>query len=216
MRPWLLVCALFFGACGSSTPQQPTIPSPTSADTAPAVVTPAATYKVKFKTTKGDFVVTVTRTWAPLGAARFEELVTTGFFKDIAVFRVVDGFMAQFGIHGDPAVSAKWRDNKIKDDPVTQSNSRGMVTFATSGPNTRTTQLFINFGNNNRLDGMGFSPFGTVSEGMEVVDQLYKGYGEGAPRGQGPDQGRMQQEGNAYLKKDFPNLDYILSAELLP
>jgi peptidyl-prolyl cis-trans isomerase A (cyclophilin A) len=158
----------------------------------------------------------VTRAWAPLGAERFHELVTTGFFNDIAIFRVIDGFMAQFGIHGDPIVSAKWRDNQIKDDPVTQSNSRGMVTFATSGPNTRTTQLFINFGNNNRLDGMGFSPFGTVSEGMDIVDQLYKGYGEGAPRGQGPDQGRMQREGNAYLKKDFPNLDYILSAELLP
>ncbi|HWH67913.1 MAG TPA: peptidylprolyl isomerase, partial [Candidatus Sulfotelmatobacter sp.] len=143
-------------------------------------------------------------------------LVRSGFFKDVAFFRVIPGFMCQFGIHGDPSVSAKWRSAKIPDDPVKGSNTRGTITFATAGPNTRTTQLFINFADNSNLDGMGFSPFGKVTEGMDVVDKIYSGYGEGAPRGHGPDQGRIQMEGNAYLKKDFPNLDYIKAATIVP
>ena len=124
--------------------------------------------------------------------------------------------MCQFGIHGDPAVSAKWREANISDDPVKGSNTRGTITFATAGPNTRTTQLFINFGNNVMLDGHGFSPFGKVSDGMDVVDKINGEYGEGAPGGNGPNQGRVQMEGNAYLKKDFPNLDYIKSATIVP
>ena len=124
--------------------------------------------------------------------------------------------MCQFGIHGDPKVAAAWRDARITDDPVKSSNTRGAISFAMAGPNTRTTQFFINFGDNDRLDGMGFSSFGKVSEGMGVVDKLNNEYGEGAPRGRGPDQGRVQAEGNAYLKKDFPNLDYIKSATILP
>src|SRR6185503_5259027 len=147
-----------------------------------------ATYKANFVTTQGTFVITVTRSWAPIGADRFYNLVKNGYFDDIRFFRVVPGFMAQFGIHGTPAVSAAWQGARLKDDPVTKSNTRGMVTFATAGPNTRTTQLFINFGNNAGLDKQGFAPFGEVTKGMDVVDKIYNGYGEGAPRGKGPDQ----------------------------
>lgn len=174
------------------------------------------TFKVEFKTTKGDFTVEITRSLAPNGADRFYNLVKAGYFKDIAFFRVIPGFMAQFGIHGDPKVAAAWRAARIPDDPVKGSNTRGAITFATAGPNTRTTQLFINFGNNASLDSQGFAPFGEVTEGMDVVNKINGEYGEGAPRGRGPDQGRVQMEGNAYLKKDFPNLDYIKSASILP
>lgn len=173
-------------------------------------------FKVKFDTTKGAFTVEVTRSLAPLGADRFYNMVRSGYFKDIAFFRVIAGFMCQFGIHGDPKVATAWRSARISDDPVKASNTRGAITFAMAGPDTRTTQLFINFGDNARLDGMGFPSFGKVTEGMDVVDKLNSEYGEGAPRGRGPDQGRVQMEGNAYLKKDFPNLDYIKSANILP
>ena len=171
-------------------------------------------YKVKFETTKGDIIINVTRAWAPQGADRFYNLVKIGYFTDIAMFRVISGFMAQFGIHGDPAVNQVWRAARIKDDPVKESNKAGYVTFATSGANSRTTQVFINFGNNANLDGMGFSPFGKV-EDMTTMNKIHSGYGEGAPRGRGPHQGRMQAEGNVYLKKAFPDLDYIKKATLL-
>src|SRR5262249_1042731 len=147
---------------------------------------------------------------------RFYNLVRSGFFTEVEFFRVIPGFMCQFGIHGDPKVAATWREARIQDDPVKGGNTRGALTFATAGPNTRTTQLFINFGDNSRLDSMGFSPFGKVIEGMDVVDKINGEYGEGAPGGRGPNQGRIQQEGNAYLKKDFPNLDYIKSASIVP
>lgn len=173
-----------------------------------------ATYKARFDTTKGTFVIEVHRAWAPRGADRFYNLVKNGFYDDVRFFRVLDGFMAQFGINGDPALMAKWRVARIPDDPVKQSNQRGMVSFATAGPGTRTTQVFINFGNNNSLDGMGFAPFGRVVSGMNVVDGLYADYGEGAPQGRGPDQRRMQMEGNAYLKKNFGRLDYIKKATI--
>jgi cyclophilin family peptidyl-prolyl cis-trans isomerase len=173
-----------------------------------------ATFNANFDTSKGLFVITVHRDWAPLGADRFYNLVKNGFYDDVRFFRVIDGFMAQFGIHGNPQVASAWRSAQIKDDPVKQSNKRGTVTFATSGPNTRTTQLFINFGDNAALDKQGFSPFGEVTKGMDVVDKIYNGYGEGAPRGKGPDQGRTQSEGNAYLTKDFPKLDYIKTATI--
>lgn len=173
------------------------------------------TFKVKFTTTKGDFTMSVTRAWSPLGADRFYNLVKNGFFTDVAFFRVIDGFMVQFGIHGDPEISAAWRKANIEDDAVKQSNTKGFVSFATAGPGTRTTQMFINFGDNDRLDGMGFSPFAKVTEGMNVVESIYSGYGEGAPSGRGPDQGRLQMQGNKYLKAEFPRMDYIQTASLL-
>jgi peptidyl-prolyl cis-trans isomerase A (cyclophilin A) len=173
-----------------------------------------ATFNANFDTSKGLFVVTVHRDWAPNGADRFYNLVKNGFYDDVRFFRVIDGFMAQFGIHGNPAVASAWRQAQIKDDPVKQSNKRGFVVFATAGPNTRTTQLFVNFGDNTALDKQGFAPFGEVTKGMDVVDKIYNGYGEGAPRGRGPDQGRLQSEGNAYLAKDFPKLDYIKTATI--
>ena len=173
-----------------------------------------ATFNANFDTSKGLFVITVHRDWAPNGADRFYNLVKNGFYDDVRFFRVIDGFMAQFGIHGTPAVASAWQNASIKDDPGKQSNKRGFVTFATRGPNTRTTQLFINFGDNAGLDKQGFSPFGEVTKGMDVVDKIYNGYGEGAPRGKGPDQGRVQAEGNAYLAKDFPKLDYIKTATI--
>ena len=173
-------------------------------------------FKVKFETTKGNFTVEVTRSLSPNGADRFYNLVRSGYFKDVAFFRVIPGFMCQFGIHGDPKVSEAWRKAQILDDPVKGSNTRGAITFATGGPNRRTTQLFISFGNNSRLDSTGFSPFGKVTEGMDVVDKINGEYGEGAPGGRGPEQGRIQREGNAYLKKDFPNLDYIKSTTVVP
>jgi len=177
--------------------------------------TAAAVFRVKFETSTGDFVIEVQRDWAPLGADRFYNLARSGYFDGARFFRVIAGFMAQFGIHGEPAVAALWRSQQIPDDPVKQSNTRGMITFATAGPNTRTTQLFINYADNSRLDGGGFAPFGRVVEGMEVVDRLYSAYGEGAPGGRGPDQGRIQAEGNAYLERGFPQLDYVKTARLL-
>jgi peptidyl-prolyl cis-trans isomerase A (cyclophilin A) len=174
------------------------------------------TFRAKFETNEGTFTIEVTRAWAPLGADRFYNLVKNGYYDDARFFRVLDGFMAQFGIHGDPKVSAAWRGARIQDDPVTQSNTRGMVTFAMGGKDTRTTQLFINYVDNGAaLDRQGFPPFGKVVEGMEVVDKFYKAYGEGAPRGPGPDQGRLQMEGNAYLAKSFPELDYIVKATIV-
>jgi peptidyl-prolyl cis-trans isomerase A (cyclophilin A) len=170
------------------------------------------TYKVHFETTKGPFVITVNRSWAPLGADRFYELVNGGFYDGARFFRVLPGFVAQFGIAGEAALNAKWHDTNLQDDPVTQSNLRGTITFATGGPNTRTTQVFINLADNPRLDKTGFSPFGAVTEGMEVVDRFYTGYGEGAPRGNGPSQDRAEAEGNAYFERDFPKLDYIKKA----
>jgi peptidyl-prolyl cis-trans isomerase A (cyclophilin A) len=173
-----------------------------------------ASYKVKFDTSKGVFVLQVTRAWAPQGADRFYNLVKSGFYDNVRFFRVISGFMVQFGINGDPAVMARWREASIKDDPVTQSNKRGFITFAMAGPNTRTSQVFINFGDNGRLDADGFAPFGRVISGMEVVDALNPEYGEGAPRGRGPDQGRLQREGNAYLSKEYPRMDFVKKATI--
>jgi len=167
-------------------------------------------YKVKFDTSKGPFVVEVHRDWAPNGADRFYNLVKNGFFDNDRFFRVVDGFMVQFGINGNPKLSSVWRDANIKDDPVKASNKRGNITFATAGTDTRTTQVFINFGNNASLDRDGFAPFGEVTTGMDVVDKIYSGYGES------PNQQNIQMQGNAYLMKSFPKLDYIKSATIAP
>jgi peptidyl-prolyl cis-trans isomerase A (cyclophilin A) len=192
--------------------EQPASISPGFSDPAKLTGQAPETFQAQFDTTKGKFTIEVTRSLAPNGADRFYNLVRSGYFTDVEFFRVVPGFMCQFGIHGDPNVSAKWRDANIPDDPVKGSNTRGTITFATAGPNTRTTQLFINFGNNTGLDGQGFSPFGKVTEGMDVVDKINSEYGENPP----DEQGHVQMEGNAYLKKNFPNLDYIKSATIVP
>jgi Peptidyl-prolyl cis-trans isomerase (rotamase) - cyclophilin family len=174
-------------------------------------------YRARFATSKGDFVIEIHRDWAPLGADRFFNLVKYGYYNDTRFFRVVRGFMAQIGIHGKPDLNAIWREQRIADDPVMKSNLRGFVSFATAGPGTRTTQFFINYADTNtNLDTMGFAPFGQVVSGMEVVETLYADYGEGAPRGRGPSQSRMQDEGNAYLLRDFPQLDYVKEASILP
>jgi len=172
-------------------------------------------FQAKFDTTKGEFIIEVTRDWAPIGADRFYNLVKNGYYDNCRFFRVIKNFMAQFGIHGDPRVSAAWRGAQIKDDPVKESNKRGYVSYAMAGPDTRTTQLFINFGNNSGLDRQGFSAFGKVTKGMDVVDSIYDEYGEGAPSGKGPEQTRIHREGNAYLEKSFPKLDYIKSATIV-
>jgi peptidyl-prolyl cis-trans isomerase A (cyclophilin A) len=168
-------------------------------------------FKAQFTTTKGDFAIEVHRDWAPIGADRFYNLVKNGFFTNAAFFRVIPGFMVQFGLNANPAVSKAWENANLKDDPVTQSNKRGMVTFAkTSQPNSRSTQLYINYGDNAALDPQGFAPFGTVTEGMEVVDMIYSAYRER------PDQGRITEEGDAYLVKNFPMIDKIKMAKILP
>lgn len=166
-------------------------------------------FKVKFETSKGDVIVQVHPDWAPLGAAHFKKLVEAGLYDEARFFRVVPGFMAQFGIAADPKLQAQFRDAVIQDDPVKVSNKRGKVTFATSGPNSRSTQLFINYGDNSRLDGQGFSPFGEVISGMEYVDAIESKYGET------PDQGMLQAKGNEYLKAKFPDLDYIKKATII-
>ena len=183
----------------------------------PALLTARApaTYQVKFTTTKGDFVISVTRAWAPLGADRFYNLVRRHFYDNTSFFRVLKGFVVQWGISAYPPVSAAWSRAPIKDDPVVQSNLRGSITYAMGGPNTRTTQVFVNLVDNNRLDGMGFSAFGQVTEGMDVVEALYAGYGEGAPDGQGPQQDLIEKSGRPYLDKGFDKLDSIKTTTLI-
>lgn len=172
-------------------------------------------FTIEFETTKGTFRAVVRRAWAPQGVDRLHELVSSGFYDDVAFFRVLDGFVAQFGISGEPASGAEWREKPISDDPVEGSNTTGTITFAMAGPDTRTTQLFINLADNTRLDGMGFAPVAEVTDGMDVVTSLYGGYGEGAPRGNGPDQGSIHANGNTYLRESFPDLDYITKATIV-
>jgi len=171
-------------------------------------------FRVKFETSKGDFIVQVNKAWAPMGADRFFELVQSKFFDGGRFFRVMPRFMVQFGINGDPKISELWANARMKDDPVKQSNTKGRITFATSGPASRTTEVFINYVDNARLDKQGFAPFGEVTSGMDVVEKFYSFYGDVAPRGNGPNQSRIETEGNAYLERDFPRLDYIKKASV--
>jgi peptidyl-prolyl cis-trans isomerase A (cyclophilin A) len=193
--------------CGCSSKTEPAVNAPATTTASPGNAPDV--YKVKFETSKGDFVLQVNKEWAPIGAQRFYELAQTGFFDKARFFRVITGFMVQFGINADPKISATRENDIISDDPVKQSNNKGRITFATRGPNSRTTQVFINLADNPNLDGQGFAPFGEVVSGMDVVQSLYAGYGEGAPGGNGPSQPLIQAQGNEYLQKDFPLLDYI-------
>jgi peptidyl-prolyl cis-trans isomerase A (cyclophilin A) len=222
IRVWLTASLCFSFAIGAAA-QAPAAAPAGKGSLDPALLEPGnlratapAEYDAKFVTTAGEFTIKVTRAWSPNGADRFYNLVSHHFFDGAAFFRVLSGFMAQFGISAYPEVSQVWQKAVIRDDPHVQSNKRGYVTFATAGPNTRTTQVFINFGNNAGLDSQGFTPFGVISEeGMKVVDKLYSGYGEGAPSGRGPDQQAIQQSGRAYLEKGFPKLDTVRTATIV-
>jgi cyclophilin family peptidyl-prolyl cis-trans isomerase len=174
-------------------------------------------YRVKIETTKGDIVLEVRRSLAPRGADRFYHLVETGFYDNSRFYRVIAGQFAQFGIAGDPAIARIWRNQRFPDDPVRASNVRGTFAFAMTGPDARTTQIYINTGDQSRLDAMGFAPFGKVVQGMDVVDKLYSGYGERSGGGmRAGHQGKLFDEGNAYLDREFPLLDKLLSAIMSP
>ena len=197
----LVVAALFALA---APPDRPSLTRPEAfTERAPAA------FKAKFETTKGDFVITVHREWAPLGADRFFNLVKGSYYDDCRFFRVIDSVMVQVGINGNPDIQRAWDASRIKDDPVNGSNKRGFVSFATAGANSRATQFFVNLKDNISFDRQGSAPFGEVTSGMEVVGALYSGYGEGTPRGRGPDQSVIRTEGNAYLTRNFPKLDYV-------
>ena len=173
-------------------------------------------FKVRIETSKGNFVIETHRDWAPRGADRFYNLVRAGFFDDSRFFRVRPGFIAQFGIPGDPVIAAAWKEQTFPDDPVRQSNTRGSIAYAMTGPNTRTTQLYINLSDNSRLDPDGFAPMGKVIEGMDIADRLYAGYGEDAGGGRrGGKQGKIFEGGNAYLDREFPSLDKLIRATIV-
>lgn len=193
-------------------PAAPALRSPTAAALGAAG---PDSFDVTLYTTRGPVAVRIRRAWAPRGADRVYRAVRARYYDGARFYRVIPGFMAQFGFHGDPTVTRAWSAHEMRDDPVRQSNTRGMLSFATRGPNTRTVQLFINTGANARLDKLGFAPIGQVLEGMRAVDSLYSGYGEGAPMGPGPDQDLMTTQGNAYLRKSFPKLDAIDSARVV-
>lgn len=182
---------------------------------APKVVVPEV-FRVKFETTQGDFVVEATRAWAPHGVDRFHELVRARYFDESRFYRVLRGFIAQFGVHRDFSVHAKWRNLFIVDDPRREKNLRGTLAFAQSGPSTRATEIFINLADNAVLDDQGFVPFGKIVEGIEVIDKLYSGYGEMRPEGKEIDAGRVEEEANEYLAPRFPKMDYVKRARLLP
>jgi peptidyl-prolyl cis-trans isomerase A (cyclophilin A) len=173
------------------------------------------TFVVRFTTTKGPFDVQFVRAWAPRGADRVYYLVKSGYYEGVRFYRVLPNFVAQFGASGDPRVAKIWDVRTIPDDPVRQSNARGTVTFATAGPNTRTTQIFVNLANSPRLDRLGFAPLGRVVRGLSVVESLYSGYGEGPPEGKGPDQDRLAAEGNRYLERSFPRLDWVRETKVV-
>jgi len=210
MRPLILLlsAAALAGACHRPAPLL--APTPAGLD-----VTGPDSFTVRFTTTRGAFDLKVHRDWSPRGSDRLYWLFTHKFYDGVRFFRVVPNFVAQFGMPADPAVGANWKDRRFADDSVTRGNVRGTLSFATGGPNTRTTQLFINLANNQRLDPRGFSVVAQVVTGMAVVDSLYQGYGDGAPRGKGPSQDTIAKEGEAYLARDFPMLDKVLTARVI-
>ena len=196
---------LFLGACSPSKKAR--------VESGPA----PAQFKVNLKTTKGDVVILVHRDWSPLGADRFYELTKLGFYDDNRFFRVLKGFIVQWGVNGDPKVNKSWSEISIKDDPPKVQNKVGTVVFAAAGPNSRTTQCFINLADNSAsLDAQGFTPFGEVISGLDSVQNFYNGYGEGAPSGAGPDQAAIADVGTPYLEEHFPKLDILQKAKIVP
>lgn len=209
----LLIATLLCSCVLAQTPAKkaPAASSGSLMNPAALRATAPADYKAEFVTTKGNFVIEVHRDWAPVGADRFYNLVKNGFFSNAAFFRVVPNFMVQFGLSANPAVNKAWQNANLRDDPVKESNKRGYITFAqTSAPNSRSTQVYINFKDNTFLDSQRFAPFGEVVEGMDVVDKITSQYGET------PDQGKITDEGDGYISKNFPNIDKIKSARILP
>jgi peptidyl-prolyl cis-trans isomerase A (cyclophilin A) len=198
----ILAGGALFTSCSNKGTQEETGPAPPE-------------YKVLLQTTEGDVMILVHRDWAPRGADRFYELTKMGFYDGDRFFRALRGFVVQFGVNGDPKINKKWSEIPIKDDPPKVSNKMGTVTFATSGPDSRSTQIFINIGDNSRLDDQGFTPFGEVTQGMENIQNFYMDYGEGPPSGTGPDQAAIADVGNPYLEEHFPKLDYIKTARVL-
>ena len=214
--PLLLMATGVLVGCGAEAPEEEAGPLPNPllqprsfAETAPAG------FAVRLETTQGDIVIQVTREWAPLATDRFYNLVKAGYYDGIAFHRVLDDFVAEFGIHGDPWVNAAWRQAVMVDEPVRQPNTRGRVTFSKNTPNSRTVQVFINLKENRSLDDQGFSPFGEVVEGMDVVEELYSEYGDGPPRGEGVYQAMAIARGDEYLNEEFPLLDRIERAVLV-
>ena len=207
-RPYLssllVAAALVLSACGGKKAVVESGPSPTQ-------------FKVDLDTTKGHVVLLVHRDWSPLGADRFYELTKMGFYDDNRFFRVLKGFIVQWGVNGEPKINKSWSEIQIKDDPPKVQNKIGTVVFAAAGPNSRTTQIFINLGDNSgSLDPQGFTPFGEVISGLDIVQSFYSGYGEGPPSGGGPDQAAIADIGNPYLEEHYPKLDYIKKAKIVP
>lgn len=214
LRTALLGSLALLAACGGTEEpaeqiaRSPLLRTQNYQETAPAE------YRVRLETSAGDVVIQVHRDWAPLGADRFYNLVKGGFYDDVRIYRVVDGFMAQFGLNGDPYVNQVWKSEYLVDDPVLQSNTRGRVAFAKGGRHTRTTEIFISYKDNSSLDDNQFAPIGEVVEGMEAVDAFYADYGDGPPRGEGPYQAMAQARGNEYLDEEFPELTRIIRATI--
>ncbi|MBZ5520678.1 MAG: peptidylprolyl isomerase [Acidobacteriia bacterium] len=204
MRRCLLFCLLLFASTNRAV------------SAAEPAASAAGVFRVKIETSAGAFVIEAHRDWAPHGVERFHELVRAGYFDDSRFFRIVPGFIAQFGIAGDPKVATAWRNRTIPDDPVVQHNQRGYMSYAMTGPDTRSTQIYINLADNSRLDAQGFAPFAKVVEGMEVVDKLYSGYGENSGGGmRAGKQQKMFEEGNAWLDREFPRLDKLMRATMV-
>ncbi len=208
LPPLTVLMGLFLGCKPESPPAKRESAKPATPEHAPAI------FRVKFETSKGPFVLEVHREWAPLGADRFYELTRSGFYNGARFFRVVRNFVVQFGVNGDPSVSRLWSAMRIPDDPVREKNRKGTITFARSGPQTRTTQVFLNLRDNTALDRQGFAPFGKVISGMDVIERFYSAYGDMPPRGNGPDPSQIELQGNRYLEMRFPRLDYIESANI--
>ena len=208
MRRFSLLSCVLLLLAGCSKAPEPARKAEAEAPAAKEQPPAQGTYRVRFETSKGPIVVEVHPEWAPIGAKRFEELVKAGYFDGARFFRVVPNFVVQFGLAANPALTKKW-DKQIKDDAVAHTNSLGTLSFATMGPETRTTQIFINLRSNQSLDSQGFAPFANVVEGMEIVQKFHSAYGER------PDQQAITRRGNAYLQQNFPNLDYIKTAKII-